>query len=45
MTKTHVAELVKWQAKPNVSDTQMIGAIDGILPDLQELPGFISQTL
>jgi len=45
MTKPHVAELVKWQANANVSDAQMVEAVDGLLPDLQQLPGFINQTL
>ena len=41
----HIMELVKWQSSDGVSDIEMITAVDGILPDLQTLPGFISQTL
>ncbi len=41
----HIMELVKWQSNDGVSDTEMITAVDDILPDLQTLPGFISQTL
>ncbi len=45
MPNPHVLELVKWQSAPDVSDQAMIDAVDGILPDLQKLPGFISQVL
>lgn len=45
MTNKHCAELVKWRSKPGASDAAMIAAVDGLLPDLQKLPGFISQTL
>ncbi len=45
MTKTHVMELVKWQALPKISNQAMVAAVDGLLPDLQMLPGFINQTL
>jgi len=41
----HVVELVRWKAKSAVSDGKMISAVDGILPDLEILPGFISQKL
>jgi len=40
-----VLELVKWHAQDGVSDPDMAKAVDGILPDLKTLPGFISQTL
>ncbi len=45
MTNKHCAELVKWRSKPDVSAATMIAAVDRLLPDLQKLPGFISQTL
>lgn len=45
MGHKHIVELVKWKAKPEVAAKDMIAAVDGILPDLQTLPGFISQTL
>lgn len=45
MKRAHVVELVKWKSKPEVSNDEMISAVDGILPDLKTLPGFISQTL
>ena len=45
MEKSHIVELVKWRSKPGVSDEQMIFAVDDILPDLETLPGFISQKL
>ncbi|KAB7610209.1 hypothetical protein F9L33_15055 [Amylibacter sp. SFDW26] len=41
----HVMELVKWQSQNNVLDIDMVNAVDGILPDLEKLPGFISQVL
>ncbi|MFC6589070.1 hypothetical protein ACFQDZ_19180 [Sulfitobacter pacificus] len=41
----HIVELVKWKAKPGVTDHQMVAAVDGILPDLKILPGFICQSL
>ncbi len=45
MERKHVVELVKWKSKPKVSNDEMVSAVDGILPDLETLPGFISQTL
>jgi len=45
MKREYVVELVKWKAKPTVSNDDMVSAVDGILPDLETLPGFISQTL
>ncbi len=45
MEREHVVELVKWKAKPAVSNDGMVSAVNGILPDLETLPGFISQTL
>ena len=45
MERKHVVELVKWKAKPAVSNEEMVSAVDGILSDLETLPGFISQTL
>ncbi|WP_417839911.1 hypothetical protein [Tritonibacter scottomollicae] len=45
MMRHHVVELVRWKAKPTVSDARMVLAVDGILPDLEMLPGFISQRL
>ena len=45
MPKQPIVELVKWKSKPGVTDASMIAAVDGILPDLKTLPGFISQTL
>ncbi len=41
----NVLEIVKWKAKPNVSDKQMIDAINEMVPDLKNLEGFINQTL
>lgn len=45
MNKSHIVELVKWRSKDGTQDDQMIQAVDGILPDLQTLPGFVSQKL
>ncbi|WP_420573536.1 hypothetical protein [Kordia sp.] len=41
----NVLESVKWKAKANVSDKQMIDAVNEMVPDLKKLDGFISQTL
>ena len=40
-----VLEIVKWKAKPNVSDKQMVDAVNKMIPDLKNLNGFINQTL
>ena len=40
-----VLEIVKWKAKPNVSDKKMINSVDAMVPDLKNLDGFISQVL
>ncbi|MEP5729806.1 MAG: hypothetical protein ABJL67_10600 [Sulfitobacter sp.] len=45
MKRKHVVELVKWKSKPAISNEAMVSAVDGILSDLEALPGFISQTL
>jgi len=41
----NILEIVKWKAKPNVSDKQIINAVNKMIPDLKNLEGFISQTL
>jgi len=38
------AEIVSWNAKPEVTPQQMLGAIEAMLPDLKQLPGFIYQS-
>lgn len=47
MTKTlkHIVELVRWRSIEGTTDMQMTEAVNGILPDLKSLPGFVSQTL
>lgn len=45
MNDQTIIELVKWRAKADIEDAAMISAVDGILPDLKTLPGFVSQTL
>lgn len=45
MLRSHIAEIVKWKAKPGVSEAEMIAAVEGIQMDLETLPGFIGQTL
>lgn len=40
-----VLEIVKWKAKPNVSDEQMVKSVNDMVPDLKKLEGFINQTL
>jgi len=40
-----VLEIVKWKAKPNISDKQMVDAVNKMVPDLKNLNGFINQTL
>ena len=41
----HVIEILTWNAAENVSDEEMIAAVDNMVPDLKKLPGFKSQTL
>jgi hypothetical protein len=45
MVSKHVVELVKWTALDDVTDTQMIDAVNQLLPDLKALPGFVKQDL
>ncbi len=40
-----VLEIVKWKEKPDISDKQMVDAVQEMVPDLENLEGFISQTL
>jgi len=40
-----VLEIVKWKAKPSISDIEMKEAVNQLVPDLRKLDGFISQTL
>ena len=39
-----VIEIVSWKAKDNITDQQMITAINNLTPDLRELPGFRTQS-
>lgn len=41
----NVLEIVQWKARPDVTDTAMMAAVQALLPDLQQLDGFISKTL
>lgn len=41
----YVTEILTWQAKADVTDKQMVAAVDAMLPDLEKLPGFIFQSL
>ena len=41
----NVIEILTWDAAKNVSDKEMIAAVDNMVPDFKELPGFKSQTL
>ncbi|TPN85184.1 hypothetical protein [Aquimarina algicola] len=41
----NILEIVKWKAKPNVSDSQMIEMVDAMVPDLKNIEGFIDQVL
>ncbi|WP_343561181.1 hypothetical protein [Kiloniella sp. b19] len=45
MTNQQIVELVKWRGREGVSGQDMREAVDAILPDLESLPGFVSQTL
>lgn len=38
-------EIVRWQGKKNITDQQMTTAVNLILDDLNNCPGFISQLL
>lgn len=40
-----VIEIVKWKAKPNISESEMKEAVNQMVPDLKKLDGFINQTL
>lgn len=42
---SYVTEILSWQALPDVTDKQMIDAVEALLPDLQTLPGFLFQNL
>jgi len=41
----YVIETVSWDAKPDITDKQMIDAIEAMIPDLNDLPGFRYQSL
>jgi L-lactate utilization protein LutB len=41
----YVTEILSWNAKAGVSDQQMITAMQTMLPDLKNLPGFLFQNL
>lgn len=41
----YVTEILSWQAKADVTDEQMVAAVDAMLPDLKLLPGFLFQSL
>lgn len=43
--KTHVIEIVRWEANEGVADAAMQNAVAGIEPDLRTLPGFGNTTL
>ena len=45
MNGVHIVELVAWKSREGVEDVEMIEAVDAILPDLETLPGFVSQKL
>lgn len=40
-----ITEILSWEAQPEVSDQQMIAAMQSMLPDLKTLPGFLFQNL
>ena len=40
-----VLEIVKWKVKPEIKDSQLIEAVNAMVPDLKKLDGFINQTL
>ncbi|WP_374334593.1 hypothetical protein [Leeia sp.] len=40
-----VLEIIQWQAQPGVTDAAMVAAMQALLPDLQQLEGFISKTM
>ena len=40
-----VLEIVKWRSNPQVSDEEMIAAVDAMVVDLKKLNGFLDQTL
>ncbi len=46
MIKTNnVFEIVTWKSKPDISDGQMIEAVNAMVGDLKDLKGFLNQTL
>lgn len=40
-----VLEIVKWKAKPGITDSQMTETVNAMVSDLKKLDGFINQTL
>jgi heme-degrading monooxygenase HmoA len=40
-----VIEIVTWKSKPGVEDEAMISAVEGKLPDVKNLKGFLHQAL
>ncbi len=41
----YVYERVTWKAKPGVSDSDMVAAVDRMVDDLKQVDGFLNQTL
>lgn len=41
----YVTEVLSWQAQTDISDQQMIEAVEAMLLDLKTLPGFLFQNL
>ncbi|WP_419903404.1 hypothetical protein [Kiloniella sp.] len=41
----YVVETVSWNAQADVSNQQMVDAVNNMLPDLKTLPGFKYQSL
>ncbi|OMH29082.1 hypothetical protein [Motiliproteus sp. MSK22-1] len=39
-----VIEIVSWNAKDNTADKDMIAALNNLVPDLKNLPGFLEQS-
>lgn len=40
-----ILEIVTWQAKPTITDQQMIDSVNAMVPDLKNIDGFINQVL
>ncbi|MFD2204990.1 hypothetical protein [Kiloniella antarctica] len=41
----YAIEILTWESQPDVTDLEMINAVQAMVPDLKKLPGFRYQSL